>query len=58
MSTRTQVSHNGCFVKDPDKERSRQRIRDCMMYNDWELHSFVQMLEYKCLWHGKEQLKV
>ena len=25
-----------------------------LVYNDWGLHSFMQMLEYKCLRYGKE----
>jgi putative transposase len=36
------------------KKRNKRRIRNRMVYNDWGLHSFVQMLEYKCLCLGKE----
>src|SRR5713226_3762902 len=36
------------------KERTRRRIRNRMVYNDWGLSSFVQMLEYKCVRFGKE----
>ena len=36
------------------KERRKRQIRNRMVYNDWGLASFVQMLEYKCLLFGKE----
>ena len=36
------------------KERKKRRIRNRMVYNDWGLYGFVQMLEYKCLHAGKE----
>jgi IS605 OrfB family transposase len=36
------------------KERRKRRIRNRMVYNDWGLYSFVQMLEYKCVRFGKE----
>jgi putative transposase len=36
------------------KEQNKRRIRNRMVYNDWGLYSFVQMLEYKCLRFGKE----
>jgi putative transposase len=36
------------------KERNKRRIRNRMVYNDWGLYRFVQMLEYKCLRFGKE----
>lgn len=36
------------------KERRKRQIRNRMMYNDWGLYGFVQMLEYKCLRFGKE----
>jgi putative transposase len=36
------------------KERNKRRIRNRMVYNDWGLHGFVQMLTYKCLRFGKE----
>ena len=35
------------------KGRTRQHIRDRLVYNDWDLYSFVQMLTYKCLRFGK-----
>ncbi len=36
------------------KERTKRRIRNRMVYNDWGLYGFVQMLTYKCLRFGKE----
>jgi putative transposase len=36
------------------KEGKKRRIRNRMVYNDWGLYSFVQMLAYKCLLYGKE----
>lgn len=36
------------------KERNKRRIRNRMVYNDWGLYSFVQMLTDKCLRAGKE----
>jgi putative transposase len=36
------------------KERNKRRIRNRMVYNDWGLYSFMQMLAYKCLRFGKE----
>jgi putative transposase len=36
------------------KERNKRCIRNRMVYNDWGLYSFVQMLVYKCLRFGKE----
>ncbi len=36
------------------KERRKRRIRNRMVYNDWGLYGFVQMLAYKCLLYGKE----
>ena len=36
------------------KERRKRQIRNRLVYNDWSLYSFVQMLEYKCLHVGKE----
>ncbi len=36
------------------KERKKRRIRNRLVYNDWGLYGFVQMLEYKCLRFGKE----
>jgi putative transposase len=36
------------------KEKRKRHIRNRMVYNDWGLYGFVQMLEYKCLRFGKE----
>ena len=36
------------------KERTKRRIRNRIVYNDWGLYGFVQMLQYKCLRFGKE----
>jgi putative transposase len=36
------------------KDRTTRRIRNRMVYNDWGLYGFVQMLTYKCLRFGKE----
>ena len=36
------------------KGRRKRQIRNRMVYNDWGLYSFVQMLAYKCLHVGKE----
>jgi putative transposase len=36
------------------KEKRKRQIRNRMVYNDWGLYRFVQMLEYKCLLLGKE----
>ena len=36
------------------KERRKRQIRNRLVYNDWCLYSFVQMLTYKCLRYGKE----
>src|SRR5258708_7127186 len=36
------------------QERNKRRIRNRMVYNDWGLYGFVQMLGYKCLHYGKE----
>jgi putative transposase len=36
------------------KERTKRRIRNRLVYNDWGLYGFVQMLTYKCLRFGKE----
>ena len=36
------------------QELNKRRIRNRMVYNDWGLYSFVQMLAYKCLRFGKE----
>jgi len=36
------------------KERRKRHMRNRMVYNDWGLYSFVQMLTYKCVRFGKE----
>ena len=36
------------------KERRKRQIRNRLVYNDWGLYGFMQMLEYKCLHFGKE----
>ena len=36
------------------KGRRKRQIRNRLVYNDWGLYSFVQMLAYKCLRFGKE----
>ncbi len=36
------------------KERAKRHIRNRLVYNDWGLYAFVQMLAYKCLHSGKE----
>ncbi|GAC1392490.1 MAG: hypothetical protein NVS4B11_25590 [Ktedonobacteraceae bacterium] len=36
------------------KERRKRQLRNRMVYNDWGLSCFVQMLAYKCLLAGKE----
>src|SRR6266702_3993982 len=36
------------------KERRKRQIRNRMVYNDWGLYGFVQMLVYKCVRFGKE----
>jgi putative transposase len=40
------------------KEQRKRRIRNRMVYNDWGLYSFVQMLAYKCLLYGKELFSI
>jgi putative transposase len=39
--------------EETSKERRKRQIRNRLVYNDWGLYSFVQMLEYKCLRAGK-----
>ena len=36
------------------KEKRKRQLRNRLVYNDWGLYSFVQMLTYKCLHVGKE----
>jgi putative transposase len=38
------------------KGRRKRLIRNRLVYNDWGLYGFVQMLEYKCLRFGKKLL--
>ncbi len=40
--------------EETSKEQRKRRIRNRMVYNDWGLYSFGQMLAYKCLLYGKE----
>ncbi len=36
------------------KERRKRQIRNRLVYNDWGLYSFVQMVAYKCVRYGKD----
>ena len=36
------------------KQKGMQSLRNRMVYNDWGLYGFVQMLTYKCLRFGFE----
>jgi len=36
------------------QERTKRKLHNRLVYNDWGLYLFVQMLEYKCLLYGKE----
>jgi len=36
------------------KGRRKRQLRNRIVYNDWGLYGFVQMLTYKCLRFGKE----
>jgi putative transposase len=36
------------------KERRKRQIRNRLIYNDWGLYSFVQMVAYKCVRFGKD----
>ena len=38
------------------KERNKRRIHNRMVYNDWGLYGFMQMLGYKCCITGKNSL--
>jgi transposase len=44
----TADGHQETRGRDP-KERREQQRRNRMVYNDWGLYGFVQMLAYKCL---------
>ena len=52
------LSQRQMVIKEKDQEipieRHKRRIRNRMVYNDWGLYGFVQMLTYKCLRFGKE----
>ncbi len=52
LSQRQMVIHK--HENETPKEHTKRRIRNRLVYNDWSLYSFVQMLEYKCLLYGKE----
>jgi putative transposase len=36
------------------KEQRKRRIRNRIVYNDWNIYGFAQLLGYKCLRFGKE----
>ena len=40
------------------KERRKRQIRNRLVYNDWGLSAFVQMLAYKCVGSGKELVTI
>ncbi len=40
--------------RETPRERRKRHIRNRLVYNDWGLYRFVQMLVYKCLLSGKE----
>ena len=40
------------------KERRKRQIRNRLVYNDWGLYAFVQMLAYKCVLYGKELVEI
>jgi IS605 OrfB family transposase len=52
------LSQRQMVVKKQEHEsrtaRRKRQIRNRMVYNDWGLYGFVQMLAYKCLRFGKE----
>ncbi len=52
LSQQQMVMHK--HENETPKERRKRHIRNRMVYNDWGLYSFVQMLTYKCLLYGKE----
>jgi len=45
--------HSQARARTP-KERNKRRTCKRMVYNDWGLYSFVQMLAYRCLRFGKQ----
>jgi transposase len=42
------------YNKQLDEIRSKRKIGNRLVYNDWGLYGFVQMLAYKCLRYGKD----
>ncbi|HJT58444.1 MAG TPA: transposase [Ktedonobacteraceae bacterium] len=54
LSQRQMVSNKHEHENETPKERKKRHIRNRLVYNDWGLYSFVQMLRYKCLRFGKE----
>ena len=52
LSQRQMVMHKQ--DEETPKEKRKRQIRNRMVYNDWGLYCFVQMLLYKCLLAGKE----
>ena len=40
------------------KERRKRQFRNRLVYNDWGLYAFIQMLAYKCALSGKELIKI
>src|SRR5258708_19788328 len=51
---RTPVKVRNVYCLPRSKERNKRCIRNRMVYNDWGLYSFVQMLAYKCPRFGKQ----
>ncbi|HJT59417.1 MAG TPA: transposase [Ktedonobacteraceae bacterium] len=51
LSQRQMVSNKQ--EQETPTERKKRRIRNRLVYNDWGLYGFVQMLRYKCLRFGK-----
>jgi putative transposase len=41
-------------VDDHDEHQEKNKYLNRLVYNDWELHSYMQMLTYKSLRYGKE----
>ena len=54
LSQRQMVMKKKEEEKETPKEKRKRQIRNRLVYNDWGLYSFVRMLVYKCLLHGKE----
>src|SRR6266550_2413784 len=53
LSNTKTMTHRRHARDEKHKERRKRQIRNRMVYNDWGLYSFVQMLVYKCLRFGK-----